>query len=357
MKVAIVGGTFDEYGGKSSKIINIIANSISLHTFVESCTVWNGGEFKHIDWILNMELINYDVIFWMPNIPNDKPKMRNIKELYPKKILVSSKRNIGEYSFQYIINHALSLKSNLIIEFDKKDDQFIGRVFDPLGNVWCDFTNNFRELVDKTINRLAFLLKITRQKTIYDGPSIFEIPNQERFFTIIKSFAEIFHHLISPSESVTRFLGNSSFRCARGFPSFKNKDMIFVSKRNVDKRFIDRNSFVPVKFLNGDILYYGDNKPSVDTPIQVRLYQNFPNINYMIHSHVYVVNAPFTKTAIPCGGIEEIDEILNTHDYIDNDHIAINLIGHGNIVMSKDLDFFDEIKYISREIPESVKIG
>lgn len=40
------------------------------------------------------------------------------------------------------------------------------------------------------------------------------------------------------------------------------------------------------EYLEGQLLYYcGDDKPSVNTPIQVRLYEALPNIKYMIHSH------------------------------------------------------------------------
>ena len=48
----------------------------------------------------------------------------------------------------------------------------------------------------------------------------------------------------------------------------------------------------------------------MDTPVQVRLYKTIPHINYIVHGHVYVKGAPFTKEAIPCGALEEVDEIM-----------------------------------------------
>ena len=84
-----------------------------------------------------------------------------------------------------------------------------------------------------------------------------------------------------------------------------------MSRRNVDKRYIEQEAFVPCYMDDtGNVLYYGPYKPSVDTPIQVRLYKYFPRINYMLHSHVYVKGAPFTSKAIPCGGIQEVTEIM-----------------------------------------------
>lgn len=57
------------------------------------------------------------------------------------------------------------------------------------------------------------------------------------------------------------------------------------------------------------IEYYGDYKPSVDTPSQIMLYQAYPKVNYMLHGHVYIDGFPFTNRCIPCGAIEEAHEI------------------------------------------------
>ena len=159
-------------------------------------------------------------------------------------------------------------------------------------------------------------------------------------------------------------LGNCSYRCQRGFPSYRGKDCIYVSRRNVDKRYIDKDMFVPVRMNeNGQIEYVGKYKPSVDTPIQVRLYNLFPKINYMIHAHCYIEDALATTNPIPCGGIEEVDEILNlfidkTDDKIYNQNILrnvecakINLFGHGSLIMANNIDQLSNIPYIEREIP------
>lgn len=39
---------------------------------------------------------------------------------------------------------------------------------------------------------------------------------------------------------------NVSFRCEKGFPSFRDKNIIYVSKRNMDKRMIGKEGFVAV---------------------------------------------------------------------------------------------------------------
>ena len=96
-----------------------------------------------------------------------------------------------------------------------------------------------------------------------------------------------------------RFIGNASIRpalppqvghCGKGMPSFRGTgDLIFVSKHNINKQFAELNHFVPVYMDDNKLMYCGNDKPSVDTPVQIRLYQALPNINYMIHSCCYKV--------------------------------------------------------------------
>ena len=187
----------------------------------------------------------------------------------------------------------------------------------------------------------------------------------DEFIDIVRNYATVFHDVIKPSSEVKRFLGNASirpksnFRCTKGFPTFRKDGFIYVSKRNVNKESISKEEFVPV-FMDGDeIKYVGDNKPSVDTPVQIRLYKYLPNINFMIHSHCYVQGGGFTQKPIPCGGIEEVEEVLETikrnYDVLDQDFYAINLIGHGNIVMAKNVRLLKNLKFYGRPIPERIK--
>jgi ribulose-5-phosphate 4-epimerase/fuculose-1-phosphate aldolase len=183
------------------------------------------------------------------------------------------------------------------------------------------------------------------------------------FIEKVKVQANKFHEIIH-GVNTTRMLGNASFRCQRGFPSFRvqfeNTDRIFVSRRNVDKRFISKDEFVAVRDLNGMVGYYGPNKPSVDTPVQLRLYKWFPKVNYMLHSHTYIEGAPFTSKRVPCGAIEEASYICGATPgyemYPDYNayNMAINILGHGSIVLAKTPEFIDNIKWVPRPVPEVV---
>ena len=350
MRILIICGTFDNNGGKPSAVAEKITDTI----FISGINIdrFNGGYLNELPMIL-ATVPEYDYVMYMADTPNNHQYVKSIKEINPKCILVTSVRNDNEtYTFQEMINYALGVKANLCIEFSLKGTMFYMNLFDPLGNSWYN-GDSTTDIANTMVQRMIYLHSITRQGTIHEDGKV-DIPDEPEFFEIIKNHAETFHELIQPAKTVTRFLGNSSFRCMRGFPSFKKDGMIFVSRRNVDKRYIDKDAFVPVKFENNNVYYYGDNKPSVDTPIQVRLYEVFKNINYMIHSHVYIESAPFTEHMVPCGGIEEVNEILNLVDINTNgDFYAINLIGHGSIVMANRASQLKNIRYKARTIPEN----
>ncbi len=205
------------------------------------------------------------------------------------------------------------------------------------------------------------LTKFTRVSSAQAGaarPS----PDQPEFFEFARGCSDIFHNLINPDAGVTRFLGNMSFRCQNGFPSFRGDDgLIYVSRRNVDKRFINAESFVPTyRGDDGKVYYYGEHKPSVDTPIQQRLYELFPQMNYMLHAHCYI-NLPGTAQTqhpVPCGALEEVQEIINATMYKglqDAKLITVNLVGHGCIIMAASMEEIKNIPYeafYSRVMPE-----
>ena len=373
-KILFVGGNWDLTGGRRSKIVESFAN------YLPNADVYNGGNYNNLSKILE-SCINYDIVIWWANVSNDLPKIRNVKEINYKTMLVSSKRNIdNKYSFEDLLQRSLALKSNLAIEFTKAGQLYNMRLFDPLGNVWYDGTN-IKECSKEMLSRLHFIKSITRQSTIsteenagtlthffnmfkeemYCSSNNPVVPIKKEFFNIVREYASKFAKSMFGTKDVKRFLGNASFRCPKGFPSFRQGKYIFVSKRNVNKEYIGIDEFVPVYLENDKLYYCGNNKPSVDTPIQVRLYQKLPNINYMIHSHCSIDGAPFTKISVPCGAIEEIGEVVEIiHEYYGNDFnkdfYLINLIGHGSIMMSKHPNQLKNINIIGRKLPENMYV-
>ena len=370
--ILFVGGNWDLDGGKKSRIVDEFAKYLS------NVTLYNGGNYEDLDKILEL-CKDYDIVIWWANVPNQLPKIRNVKDVNYKAMLVSSKRNVdNKYSFQELLQRSFALKSNLTIEFSKDNDKYNMKLFDPLGNVWYEGLD-IEECSKALLNRLEFIKSITRESSIsteenvgalawffnmfkeemYKADINPEVPIKNMFLNIVRDYAYKFAEATLETKDVKRFLGNASFRCPKGFPSFRDGKYIFVSKRNVNKEYIGIDDFVPVYLDDGKIYYCGDNKPSVDTPIQVRMYNMLPNINYMIHSHCYIENAPYTRVALPCGAVEEVNEIKELiKDYYDNDFnkdfYLINLLGHGSIMMSDSPDKLKDINIVGRRLPEKI---
>lgn len=383
MKILVIGGTFDNNGGKRSGIVAKVAER--LMELEGTVHVRNGGRYDDLAYDLEHAVKDSDIVFWWANVPNDLPKVRGVKESNPRTMLVSSKRNDGDkYPFGALVGRALAMKANLCFEFKKQDSGiFAIRVFDPLGSCWYEGTD-INRATEAAYMRLKFLVSITRQSTIQSpvakelpmawyfdrfkqemeqSDRSVDVPDEQKFVDTVKRYAEVFQSLM-PDAQTTRMLGNASMkpvppqvgRCGKGMPSFRKDGYVFVSRRNVDKQFLSLEDFVPAYLEDGKVFYCGDQKPSVDTPIQLRLYKELPNIRYMIHSHCYLEKAPFTKTCVPCGAIEEVGEILSV---IDREYgsrkktcYVLNLIGHGSIVMAEDPDMLDDLEYVARPMPE-----
>ena len=374
--VLIVGGTFDIEGGRPSKLIDSMFKEITEADGYK-VTLFNGGLVTSLHNIILPSVANYQIVMWFANVPNDVDKLRDVKAINPKCILVTSKRNDdGKYTFAELISRALAIKANLTIEFSKHDDKFNMMLFDPLGNVFYDGFD-VEAMCKYLMVRVGQLQHFTRVPTIQEKalPTP-EVPNESEFFDFAHDCADIFHNLIRPAKGTERFLGNMSFRCQNGFPSFRGENgIIYVSRRNVDKSDINAGSFVPTYLDNNDnVKYFGEYKPSVDTPVQLRLYKLFPWANYMLHAHCYVdttgiIDAAMLDTtrSIPCGAIEEVSEICLALEgcWLTQEAIrllAINLTGHGCILIARDVEIFKELQkhkdncFVQRPTPEYVRL-
>ena len=140
-----------------------------------------------------------------------------------------------------------------------------------------------------------------------------------------------------------------------GFPSIRNKDFIFISRRNINKQIIEKDDFVQVDLDSENVLHYDyGSKPSVDAPIQVKLYEYYRSVKYIIHGHTYVTGAVFTKQYIPCGCMEEVGAITELFPDHLSCNFAVNLIGHGCVMLANDLKYFAEVGLTARSFPENL---
>ena len=374
-RVLLVGGTWDETGGWPSGLITKLQRALTYHAHV--LDTYNGGYYSNLPGILE-STSQYDLIFWFANIlDNSLEKIRDVKSVAPYTLLVTSKRNdfteAGErkYNFEELVQRALSQKANLCFEFTKypATGNFIIRIFDPLGCLWYEGFD-ISEAVDCAMKRLVYLHSVTRKGSMSVGerPEIITYTDSDnKFLDFVKRSADTFHKLMMLPEHVDRFVGNASLRfdkptrCMNGFPGIRKGDTILISRRNVDKTGITFDDFVPCRFGNhGEVTYLGDFKPSVDSPVQLRLFDRLSKIDYILHGHCYAKGAPMTKTAVPCGALEEIDEVMNcilTNYDEDADFIVINLKGHGCLIMAGEsrLDDMSSVEFEVRSIPERIE--
>lgn len=371
-KILIVGGTFDDNGGKASGLISKLAEAFKGAD--RTITVWNGGKFDSLNEILD-SATQYNYVFWFANVDNSKEKIRDVKAVAPHCLLVTSKRNdfVGDkkkYDLEELLQRALAIKANLCFEFCKVEDKVFNiRIFDPLGCVWYDGTD-LKKATNAAVRRLDYLASVTRKASVNeDDVPAFEFNDADKkFLGIIKSSAETFHKLMCLPPDVKRFVGNASLRfktptrCMNGFPAIRKEDYVLISRRNVDKTGISEKDFVICHLDDdGNTVYGGMNKPSVDSPVQLRLFKALPNIDYILHGHVYVKNAPITDRAIPCGAVEEVGAVLaaierqyDMRNAYDKDFYAINLKGHGCLIMANadTLDRMGTAEFYTRPLPE-----
>lgn len=345
MKITIVGGFFDNFLGKKSKVIDEISEYLSK--LGNDVLMYNGGNLSKIK---NLKVTS-NILIWMPNIDNNEDKILPlIKEKNNKLILVSSKRIVekGFYQDSDVIGRLLKTKSNLGIAVRKVNDNYLFSILDPLGNRYIE-TVDLKQMINTLHNRLLFLTSLTRVPSKKIGESDFLLEDDE-FIKIVKKYGDIFSKHVN-AVNPNRLLGNASTRCSYGFPAIRLNDYYFVSERNVDKSTLSNTNFVKVSKNENLIEYFGDKKPSVDTPIQVKIFNYFENINYIIHGHVYIKNAKFTEHKLPCGAVEEFDEIKKLLLKTDN-FGAINLKGHGCLILGSKYSDFEGIELISRKCPE-----
>jgi len=93
------------------------------------------------------------------------------------------------------------------------------------------------------------------------------------------------------------------------------------------------------------IRYFGEYKPSIDTPVQIELYKKLDNINYFIHGHTYIQNQDLTNNYFPCGDIREVKEIFNKIKR--NNCGSINLRNHGFLIYA---DTITNLEYLINNI-------
>jgi len=329
MNMVIVGG--DPLTNKKSKIIDMIYDNFKDNF---NTKLYNGIPCDNIS--------ESDITLWMPDIDNKEEKV------YPKKktgsVLICSKvLRDGRTKFD-AVSRIFNMNGNAVICITKDIDTYSFELIDALGNTWGDKSSSVETLC---ANIKAFNLWSSSQQRI----SLMQrfVPEKE-FIEINKQLAQKVQNSIG-----SRYFGNVSTRCMKLFPSNRdNKDenVFLFSSRNSNKEFLTEDDFVIVKtntvtnIVTNTVFgeFYGNKKPSVDTPIQLELYKYFKNINYMIHGHAFIKDAIYTDDYFPCGDMREVQSVKDClKGEFDTGVIILNLKNHGFLIGAENLTYLKMI--------------
>lgn len=357
MKILIVGGTFDsdpnkmKPSGVAMKMFTHIANT-KAYMHCMDVEITNGGPVGALPGLVNAPVTSdADIVVWMPNIPNEEAKH------YPKKkqgaVLICSKVMREGYTHVDSVSRIFKMHGNAVIEIRKGENGFKFTLIDALANIWYD-GEDIPSLVTAIMMFSAFTksakrVNTTRACELYIPVEKYYNDNKENLAKLLEINKKLQKHIHTSCGS--RFFGNVSTRCQKLFPSARvtsetkvsfEHDKMYVSPRNTDKESLSPEDMV--LYFGATDSYCGDRKPSVDAPVQVRLYKQMPNINFMIHGHaqIDIEGAVMTKHYTLCGDINEADEILKVVDKDANSFI-INLLGHGFLIGASSTDQLERL--------------
>lgn len=363
--ILIVTGTFSSMGGRPSFFGTEIYNAFMYYFINDSLEFINGGKISDLESYAT-NISKYKIIFWMPHIDGTDGNVaygssgipinkfaQAIKKENKTAIFIQAKRNDhNEFSVFNIVEGMFQVHANLCLVISK-DESYKFNIYDPLGNLWYSGTE-IKEAAIKTAQFVARICLYTRVPSLQDT-TLSGWFKDDFFIRAVQCLGWRFDTLINTELNKERFFGNASTRCMLGFPSIRNKDFIFISRRNINKQIIEKDDFVQVDLDSENVLHYDyGSKPSVDAPIQVKLYEYYRSVKYIIHGHTYVTGAVFTKQYIPCGCMEEVGAITELFPDHLSCNFAVNLIGHGCVMLANDLKYFAEVGLTARSFPENL---
>jgi len=324
-KVLIVGGTWNRMGGVSSKIVELLSEEMQATTV-------NGGYIYDLPTDIAEE---FDLIIWIPNIANDEAKY------YPNKktgqVLVCSKVMGRDYTKADSVSRIFRMHGNAVIEIRRQKNgglfQFTFCLRDAIANEWVAPTSEITELAQGVIELYRWTKGSLRIRS--------ERVDVQKH---IHLFMKLSHQVADRVQQSTgeRYFGNVSTRCQSMFPGMRaSGTCVLISPRNTDKRYLDAEDMITIapgrnKDNEAIVSYWGPRKPSVDAPVQFCLFSNYPKLNFIIHGHASVKNAPTTPSYYPCGDLREAFEVIPMME--NSSYGAINLRNHGFLLYSETIE-------------------
>lgn len=237
------------------------------------------------------------------------------------------------------VSRIFKMHANAVIEIHPTEGRhYHFKLIDALGNCWVD---------SYQIEALAHGIKLIAEWTnrAIRQPTMRSTRTQLPEHHGLDKLCQIAHSIADKVQNDVgnRYFGNISTRCMKTFPSMRGieEKKFYVSARNVDKSRITNKDMVFVHEEEDGLYYVGEKKPSIDTPVQIAIYNQFPEINYMLHGHAYIQDLGIpTDSYYPCGDLREVPEITKRITYPDS---HINLVNHGFLMYSNNIEKLEKM--------------
>lgn len=137
-KALLVGGVFDEKGGRASGYFKKLASALEEQLNKEGIEVRtiNGGTYAELE-ALTAESRSVGLLLWFADVPNTLPKLLPVlMALNPAVYLVTSKNNRSRvYSPSQLHERMLASGSELLVEFTHSEERIFGTVHGVDGRV------------------------------------------------------------------------------------------------------------------------------------------------------------------------------------------------------------------------------
>ena len=161
LRILLIGGVFDDAGGRPSKLIAKLADNLLTALYDElnvvsgswAIDVINGGSYSMLSGLVDTQVTaQYDAVLWFADVPNDKRKLVN-HVARPGGVLIISKNNSSnKYTRNDLLERMRVSEALALVEFRRQEN---GSLYEHILHT-TDGASNFQ--IGTDIPRLAYCL-------------------------------------------------------------------------------------------------------------------------------------------------------------------------------------------------------
>lgn len=316
MKVVIAGGS----KGHSSGIVRKIQNN--------GHQIWKFNGYSNFEEFFKnvqskIDEVRPHIIIWLVDF-----KEIPILNKPPGSLLLYGKY-VGhrEKLYSSFISHKIinETKSDGVIIIKPIVKNFYRfELVDKLGNYWGK-ARNFTKFMKSIVKLYEFYAKSNYGSVVHQPRLIVPEPSQKLELLIdMTTDLSVRIGLHYDVEDLVDF----NLNYTRLYPSIREGQGLFVSKRNVENNFIEITDMV---YIEDNTYFNMTNICAIDTPFHSKIYEKYPQINFIIHGHAYIKNVPYTKEYYDCGDINNLEN-LELKDWG-----LLNLKNHGFLIYTHSM--------------------